>query len=371
MRTLLAACLLLVLVAGCQAPVEWSRLSPYSPSWWSQQSRVQTFEDPQGRVVTLVSEIHLGTPEYWRTIEESLSGHQLILFEGVVERLDFPEDTPLPQISKQVVAHIRALPPILDPVTGLTARRSIFPKGSEHLWADVAYIPTLQDWMRDEGASLYQLLRMLDHVGRYAEGRSRRPIADLLRREGTTLPDAALYRVLIERRNERVLELLEAELQSGRSSVAIHYGALHGPGLAAGIERLGFEPRGRERWLDAFTGQLPLEPGRFPREGGLLQPGQRLWVEASPVRRAEIEFVGFDGAIPTGRVRLEQPEGVESGPLVLAPDRPIRLGFLMGRAHFLGWSREGEGLRLRYDPPPPEVAPYRYRASGGVWRPEP
>ncbi len=331
------------------------------------------FRDGQGREVTLATEIHVAEPAYYDEVHRRLDGHEAVLLEGLCLFAD-PQPSSRAEAEARVHARLEvppAAPPEPDAESGLVGGMPWKAKRRDYVWADVDGA-TVRAWLAEEGLPADEALAALreEHPVVYTTAGTVLEVsaptrASLLRSDepGATPFEA----VMIDRRNETALAVLDAELAKGRRRVAFHFGSDHGPGLARGLEARGFERVGEPRWIAAFTGQAYVDRGAFPREVARLSEEHSLFVHSGR-EVAEIRF-GYvsdrDWYGPRGRVLIldlaDNLRGESGLGVVGDEDRPLRIPFRHGRELFLGWE-EGEAgaLVVRHDPPPPGVEPYRF-----------
>ncbi len=226
------------------------------------------FAGRDGSRVDLIGAVHVGEPEYFRTLNQRLAGYDRVLFELVGD----PDSLGAPRPGAPSL--IGLLQGGMKDALGLSFQLDEIDYSVPHFVHADLDANEFSDSMRDRNESWLQMMLRAWALGMAHQGKPGAAEADLLkvllaedrrlalrRLLATQLADQAGMlelisgddgSTLIEVRNARAIAVLERELASGHGRLAIFYGAGHLPDLARRLEQdLGMRRLGIE-WLSAW-----------------------------------------------------------------------------------------------------------------------
>lgn len=178
------------------------------------QARTYVRED--GKVIRLVPMMHIGEKEFYRRISASMPTNAVILLEGVTDR-------------KELLRHKLSYRRMASSL-GLTEQRETFePGGSRIRHADVD--------VEQFSAETLEFLNTASLL--HSEGLTGETLRELFLKPQSPELMKRLWEDLLVKRNEHLLEQMEAELEHSRP-IVVPWGAAHMPGLARAIEKQGF-----------------------------------------------------------------------------------------------------------------------------------
>jgi hypothetical protein len=266
---------------------------------------VTRYRNAAGRQVELVSAVHIADPGHYSELQRQFQSYESLLYELVGESTT----RPTPETAKQMNSPVSFLQRMLK--TGLDMEFQLdaldyTPENFVHADLTPSEFRRLQ---RKRGESLLTIiLRSMAHqmkklrsAGEEAEGEQQGegkagdedddeeaavrdfPMGDLVKafrnRQGRHLlrfvfaqqiediesmaagfsgPDGES--VIVEGRNRRAIEVLQSELEKGRTNLGIYYGAAHMPDFEERLLKLGFDKVGH-RWLVAWDVSKRPDPG--------------------------------------------------------------------------------------------------------------
>ena len=258
----------------------------------------------RGQTVWLVGASHIGSHEYYEELQRLLDAQGLVLFEGI--RPTEQNDSHTQRVDKAALesslqgAMARSLGLVFQLVkveySRPNFRNSDLSIGElQRLIKSNLASPKADDSDHEAGMQFALLMQALNGQS-WLSTAARLPLAfiqsasklqalaklamiEVMGRVGGDLDSLAggnlsvkkLLAVLVDARNQRVLDDLKRSLQhqGGQHGVAIFYGAAHMADFESCLDRqLGFRPR-EERWLTAFSVD-PKQAGLGPEEEKLV-----------------------------------------------------------------------------------------------------
>ncbi len=228
-------------------------------------------EVPPNIQVDLLGVIHIGEESYYEKLNEILAKYDVVLYELVA-----PEGTRVPAEGGNSNHPISLLQRGMTSVLGLTYQLSVIDyHQANFVHADLSPDELAKN-MEERGESLWaMMLRSMGYqMAKNASGTAKVSDADLLAaffsknrnlelkrvfaRQLASDPEGMIQAMegpqgstLIAGRNERVVEVLRREIDTGHLKIAIFYGAGHMPNFHLRLTDLGLQPV-RTRWLNAW-----------------------------------------------------------------------------------------------------------------------
>lgn len=173
------------------------------------------------KTVHLIAMVHLGDASFYRAVMESIpGGDTLVLAEGVSDDTGLLTDFPAPGELAELAASV-----------GLTSQAELAMGDFERADVDVSDLSE-------------ETIRFLNALGSAIRADTLREGIELYVRHTETLEPEDVEEIMhdiVEVRNQHVLDRL-ARLLDNHERFALPWGALHMPGLEAGVLALGFTP---------------------------------------------------------------------------------------------------------------------------------
>lgn len=178
------------------------------------QSRAYT--NTMQKTVSLIPMIHVAEPSFYRTVNRVIGSNSVVLAEGVTDEKNL--------LTNKLSYHRMASS------LGLAEQQETFaPIGANTRRADVD--------VSDFSPSTVDFLNLLTRI--HTRGLSLEIIQDLIERSQSPALTSQLWEDLLTLRNRHLLQKIGDELSRG-DQLAVPWGAAHMPGLAQGLEELGF-----------------------------------------------------------------------------------------------------------------------------------
>jgi hypothetical protein len=244
----------------------------------------------KGPAVWLTGVSHIGESNYFAKLQEHLDAQRLVLFEGISDRAaqKFPaadgnevhSDRPVdPHEPRPAEAKMASLQSTMASSLGLAFQLEVIDYDRVNFRNSDLSLQELRQLLADRGGaqSLESLLQMMEggsfldallqmglrFLGATPKLQALSKLA-LLEMIGQIQGDPAqirglpaelkqLLEVLIDKRNEKVIRDLKAELKNSRGSISIFFGTGHMPDFERRLRReLDYRPV-EEQWLTAFS----------------------------------------------------------------------------------------------------------------------
>lgn len=269
-------------------PSEFVRFVPIGDDEGRFETAIHTYERADGSRVSLIAAVHIADAAHYGELQREFTGYDVLLYELVAE------------------AGVRPVPGEARGGGMLSMLQTGLKRGLdlEFQLDAVDYSPAnfvhadltpqaMKDMMEERGETYMSMflnlafreMQKMQTVS--ADGEARQGgMVDLVsafqRREGRHLLRMELAKllaafeispsagegtetVLLEGRNERVIEVLRKQLGRGHDRIGIYYGAAHMTGIELSlVEELGFE-KVEERWLTAWDLTKRKDPARRGR----------------------------------------------------------------------------------------------------------
>ncbi len=236
------------------------------------QAAIGRYVNDDGIHVDLVSTVHIGEPTFFRQLAKALPKYDAVLYELVAPRgvppteegvndqqkqiaedcdldnqgphMDYERpnfvhaDLSLEEIQKLVIAREGTFKGALGEGPGLKAARDERDTaGRKEIFADLQAART---------ASPAERTRLLRRA--YA----RQLVVTAQPVEGTTFPAGAGMDVLVGKRNDEVIRVLQNQISAGNKNLAIFYGAAHMVDLEHRLLAMGYKRQSLD-WQTAWT----------------------------------------------------------------------------------------------------------------------
>jgi hypothetical protein len=283
----LALVLLLTLSAlGEEGYVRLQRDASGKPT--ALQTAIARFVSEDGTSVDLVGVIHVGDKTYYQKLDGHFNNYESVLYEMV---LDVPKSVSHQNDVRELLGREPEEPKI-DTTKGGRDSLSLFQQklaevlGLSYQLPNIDYTRdnfhhadlTLQEFqaaMKGKEKSALEILKSLFEAGRFKgpaeyERLSELPLIRILAQgptaeeqrtlkvgigallaESDDLTSEVQDEVVIGKRNERALEVLQKRIDRGEKEFALFYGAAHMPDFSSRLREMGFKPVSKE-WTRAW-----------------------------------------------------------------------------------------------------------------------
>ncbi len=262
------------------------------------ETAVTRYASPAGQArpvtVDLIAAVHVGDPAYYRQLNQLFQGYEVVLYELVA-----PEGTRVVPGEARANQHpVTLAQTVLKNVLELEFQLDAIDYARDNLvHADMSPAEFAQS-MKDRGETFLSLFfrLMMDamSVGSKQAGarapndmellvalvakdravRLKRILADQFENMESQISSLSGPQgsTLITERNKKALEVLQRQLQGGKSRVAIFYGAGHLSDLERRLEQDFGLRKAHQQWLTAWSIDRRPSPAAQPRENGALEP---------------------------------------------------------------------------------------------------
>lgn len=259
--------------ASARDAVEFLRFVPEENGKARLETALLRLEDAQHRQVDLIGAVHIADEEYYRLLNRLFTGYEAVLYELVA-----PKGT-VPEKDRSAASWVTLLQRFLQESLKLTYQLDVVNYSAPnmvHADLDPESFARLQEEAGETlfSAIFHAMLQSLDEealkrqsadqltlfLSVFSPNRAYLQKTILARQFGEIETAAAGFgvgpdgkpSVLVGRRNEEAVRVLEVELAAGRKRLAIFYGAAHLPDFELRLKALGFH-RQRVQWLTAWT----------------------------------------------------------------------------------------------------------------------
>lgn len=282
-RRVLAFCLLLTLLLRAE-PFQSVRMASQPRAL---QTAITHYQGPHGVRVDLVAALHIADPAYYDELNRRFRSYDAVLFEGVSSSHEKPEKAPPKPEPKAPAADDSSRVDAGQLLTGTQVRlarmlglsfqlEAIDYSAKNFVHADLSMDEIGRTMKRNKetsGGLLFRVLRASLNNSETPDPRTAGAI-DMWLITGEITPEnrrrVKLYMArtmsraedfmadvggtaLINARDERVIEVLEKQIKSGRKRIAIFYGAGHGTDLDRRLREKLKLKRGSQDWLESWS----------------------------------------------------------------------------------------------------------------------
>lgn len=185
--------------------------------------QVRTYVRDDGKTIRLVPMAHIGEPEFYRTLSRSFPTNALILMEGVTDHRNLLTN----KITYQRMAT----------ALGVAEQHEEFQPRGELVHADVDIEVFSSNTIA--GLNLVMLL--------HAKGLNADTVLKLMRFSPPHF-EQQLFDDLLKKRNRRVLEEIQTQLQQSET-IIVPWGAAHMPEIAREIQKTGFQVQETQEYV--------------------------------------------------------------------------------------------------------------------------
>ncbi len=241
--------------------------------------------------VTLYAAVHIADPQFYKDLQDRFSQYDAVLMEGIGASDKYGESrTPLAMPFAALVtqvgqerASIEEMHDLYDAMAtglGLTGQMEAVELGKKNfVFPDMSYSELEKhldeagvDYLMPEEQFIRPVIPMLQKFTTgIKSGGKRSPVmgniiknlmAEMILRMDM---DAALagedeaavkrreyFRIILEERNRMVIESIAGELQKGKKNIAVFYGAMHLPGIQAGLVKDFGARETAKTWINAW-----------------------------------------------------------------------------------------------------------------------
>lgn len=216
--------------------------------------------------VTLYGVVHIADSDYYKKVQKDLDGYDTVLYEGVGGDKQKMAQKQAPSILS-VIQHLAG--DILD----LSFQMDSIDYTRKNLvHADISSMDDLKEKMNGESISplgnyikedqLEFLKPIMDAAGPLLkelmktqpqwQNKIKAQFAETLSSTDiNTQLSPELHKTIVLDRNQIVIDVLQRELKTGKSTYAVFYGAAHMPDLEERLQKLGFKQKSK-RWMTAW-----------------------------------------------------------------------------------------------------------------------
>jgi len=218
--------------------------------------------------VTLYGVVHIADADYYKKVQKDLDGYDAVLYEGVGG-------------DKQKMAEQSQSPSLLSMIQGLAGDvldlnfqlKSIDYTRKNLVHADVGSMDELKEKMNGESITplgnyvkedqIGFLKPLLDAAGPFLkemmkvqpswQNKIKAQFAEqLANTDINSQLSPTLYKAIVLDRNAIVIEVLQKQLKTSKSTFAVFYGAAHMPDLEKRLGEIGFKQKSK-RWMTAWN----------------------------------------------------------------------------------------------------------------------